>query len=81
MGIILSNLWDKLFKTGRNVKMCMVGLDAAGKTTVLYRMKIGETIKTIPTIGFNVEEFEYKKLKITLWEIGGQDKIRILWKH
>ena len=33
----------------------MVGLDAAGKTTILYKLKLGEVVTTIPTIGFNVE--------------------------
>ena len=74
-------MWDKLFKTGKDVRMCMIGLDAAGKTTIMYKMKFGETAKTIPTIGFNVETLVYKKLTITLWDIGGQDKIRDLWKH
>ena len=36
-------------------KVAMVGLDAAGKTTILYRLKLGATVPTIPTIGFNVE--------------------------
>jgi len=35
--------------------MLMVGLDAAGKTTILYKLKLGEVVSTIPTIGFNVE--------------------------
>ena len=41
----------------------MLGLDAAGKTTVLYRLRLGQNVKTIPTIGFNVEEVEYKNIK------------------
>ena len=81
MGNLFSSVWDKLFNKLKEVRMCMVGLDAAGKTTIMYRMKYGETPKTIPTIGFNVETLEYKKLTITLWDIGGQDKIRILWRH
>ena len=36
----------------------MVGLDAAGKTTILYKLKLGEVVTTIPTIGFNVETVE-----------------------
>ena len=59
----------------------MVGLDAAGKTTILYQLKMGETVKTIPTIGFNVETLDYKGLNFTVWDVGGQDKIRVLWKH
>ena len=59
----------------------MVGLDAAGKTSVLYQLKMSELVKTIPTIGFNVETLDYKGLTFTIWDVGGQDKIRMLWKH
>jgi GTPase SAR1 family protein len=37
------------------MRILMVGLDAAGKTTILYKLKLGEIVTTIPTIGFNVE--------------------------
>ena len=59
----------------------MVGLDSAGKTTILYQLKMGVTVKTVPTIGFNVETLDYKGLNFTVWDVGGQDKIRDLWKH
>ena len=59
----------------------MVGLDAAGKTTILYKLKLGEVVTTIPTIGFNVEQVEYKSISFTVWDVGGQDKIRPLWRH
>ena len=59
----------------------MVGLDAAGKTTILYKLKLGEVVTTIPTIGFNVETVEYKNISFTEWDVGGQDKIRTLWRH
>ncbi|XP_064223309.1 ADP-ribosylation factor 4 isoform X1 [Aotus nancymaae] len=58
-----------------------VGLDAAGKTTILYKLKLGEIVTTIPTIGFNVETVEYKNICFTVWDVGGQDRIRPLWKH
>jgi len=48
-------------------RILMVGLDAAGKTTVLYKLKLGELVTTIPTIGFNVETVQYKNLKFTIW--------------
>jgi small GTP-binding protein len=48
---------------------------------LLYKLKLGDVITTIPTIGFNVETVEYKKLKFTMWDVGGQDKIRQLWRH
>jgi small GTP-binding protein len=60
-------------------RVLMVGLDAAGKTTLLYKLQLGDAVTTIPTIGFNVEKVLYKKLDMTIWDIGGQDKIRCLW--
>jgi len=63
------------------MRILMVGLDAAGKTTVLYKLKLGEVVTTIPTIGFNVETVEYKNINFTVWDVGGQDKIRPLWRH
>ena len=80
MGNWFSNTWKKLLGK-KDVRILMVGLDAAGKTTILYQLKMGETVKTIPTIGFNVETLEYKNLNFTVWDVGGQDKIRVLWKH
>merc|ERR1711979_78875 len=62
-------------------RILMVGLDAAGKTTILYKLKLGEVVTTIPTIGFNVETVEYKNISFTVWDIGGQTKIRPLWRH
>ena len=54
--------------------MTQVGLDAAGKTTILYKLKLGEIVTTIPTIGFNVETVEYKNVSFTCWDVGGKDK-------
>lgn len=80
MGFFFSRLWTQLIGK-KDVRILMVGLDAAGKTTILYQLKMGETVKTIPTIGFNVETLDYKGLNFTVWDVGGQDKIRVLWKH
>ncbi|KAJ8254239.1 hypothetical protein COCON_G00208510 [Conger conger] len=52
-----------------------------GATTILYKLKLGEIVTTIPTIGFNVETVEYKNISFTVWDVGGQDKIRPLWRH
>merc|ERR1712115_415703 len=65
----------------KEMRILMVGLDAAGKTTILYKLKLGEIVTTIPTIGFNVETVEYKNIQFTVWDVGGQDKIRPLWRH
>ncbi|CAF1885423.1 unnamed protein product [Brassica napus] len=60
------------------MRILMVGFDAAGKTTILYKLKLGEIVTTIPTIGFNVETVEYKNISFTVWDVGGQDKVRFL---
>ena len=59
----------------------MLGLDNAGKTTVLYKLRLGEVVSTVPTIGFNVEEVNFKGLDLLVWDVGGQEKIRPLWRH
>jgi len=78
--MFISKLFDKLL-TKKDCRILMVGLDAAGKTTILYKLKLGEVVTTIPTIGFNVETVEYKNINFTVWDVGGQDKIRPLWRH
>jgi len=80
MGLTISSLFTRLFGK-RQMRILMVGLDAAGKTTILYKLKLGEIVTTIPTIGFNVETVEYKNISFTVWDVGGQDKIRPLWRH
>jgi len=65
---------------GPEVRILMVGLDNAGKTTILYKFRLNETVSTVPTIGFNVETVKYKNIAFTVWDIGGQDKIRSLWR-
>jgi len=80
MGLTISSLLGRLFGK-QQMRILMVGLDAAGKTTILYKLKLGEIVTTIPTIGFNVETVEYKNISFTVWDVGGQDKIRPLWRH
>mmetsp|Transcript_59154 Transcript_59154/g.129757 ORF Transcript_59154/g.129757 Transcript_59154/m.129757 type:complete len:184 (+) Transcript_59154:144-695(+) len=80
MGLRISSIFDAFFGK-QEVRILMVGLDAAGKTTILYKLKLGEVVTTIPTIGFNVETVEYKNISFTVWDVGGQDKIRPLWRH
>ena len=81
----MGNFIDKIrsvLSSFSEAKILMLGLDAAGKTTLLYKLKLDETVSTIPTIGFNVETVApVKNVSFTVWDIGGQDKIRPLWKH
>merc|ERR1719185_30833 len=81
MGLLMSKVWDRMLGCKKDMRILMVGLDAAGKTTILYKFKLGEVVTTIPTIGFNVETVEYKNISFTVWDVGGQSKIRQLWRH
>ncbi|TKS90360.1 ADP-ribosylation factor 4 [Collichthys lucidus] len=67
MGLTISSLFSRLFGK-KQMRILMVGLDAAGKTTILYKLKLGEIVTTIPTIGFNVETVEYKNICFTVWD-------------
>jgi len=55
MGNIIANLFKNIFGDN-DYRILMLGLDAAGKTSILYKLKLNENIHTIPTIGFNMEQ-------------------------
>lgn len=80
MGLTFAKLFDRVFGK-KEARILMLGLDAAGKTTIVYKLKLGEVLNSIPTIGFNVETVEFKNIKFNVWDVGGQDKIRTLWRH
>ncbi|RXN17352.1 ADP-ribosylation factor 5B [Labeo rohita] len=60
-------------------KVIIVGLDNAGKTTILYQFLMNEVVHTSPTIGSNVEEIVVKKTHFLMWDIGGQESLRSSW--
>eukprot|EP00930_Biecheleria_cincta_P061304 TRINITY_DN4687_c0_g2_i1.p1 TRINITY_DN4687_c0_g2~~TRINITY_DN4687_c0_g2_i1.p1 ORF type:complete len:177 (-),score=23.10 TRINITY_DN4687_c0_g2_i1:385-891(-) len=80
MGVAVSKIWKQCWDREKQcVLMC--GLDAAGKTTILYRLKPSGVVTTIPTIGFNVETLEYQITSFTVWDIGGRNPMRALRRH
>lgn len=102
MGANVSKALSKIFGS-KEMRILMLGLDAAGKTSkcyrhthmiyifflmhptlwiaILYKLKLNQSVTTIPTVGFNVESVTYKNVKFNVWDVGGQDKIRNLWRH
>ncbi|XP_061911091.1 ADP-ribosylation factor-like protein 4C [Entelurus aequoreus] len=70
----------------QSLHVVMLGLDSAGKTTVLYRLRFNEFVNTVPTIGFNTERIRLggagnpRGISCHLWDVGGQEKLRPLWK-
>jgi len=81
MGLVASaRRLMQLASKGQPYRIIMLGLDAAGKTTILYHLR-SQVVTTIPTIGFNVETVECGHLAFTCWDVGGRDNIRPLWRH
>jgi ADP-ribosylation factor protein 1 len=78
---ILKSFSQNFGLINKDYRILMLGLDAAGKTTILYRMKLGgNVVTTIPTIGFNVETLNFKNVNMVVWDVGGRDKsIFIIW--
>lgn len=74
----LRNLISRLFSPQRKAyTVSILGPEASGKTTLLYKLKLGQVIQTIPSIGFNVEEVEVasavgggEKLRMVCWDLG-----------
>ena len=79
MGFILSKIIEFFTKSRNNFKIIILGMQNAGKTTILYRLSIGQLVKTTPTIGSNVEELTYNNVKFQAWDLGGQESTRSLW--
>ena len=69
---------NKIENKNKDVRVLTVGLTNSGKTTFLYKLKLGELVSTIPTIGFNVETVPYY-FNFTIWDVGGN--MYKLWKH
>lgn len=79
------NLLDSINPTSQTtLHIVMLGLDSAGKTTVLYRLKFDQYLNTVPTIGFNCEKIrgtgKAKGVQFLVWDVGGQEKLRPLWR-
>ncbi|NXE64383.1 ARL11 protein, partial [Calcarius ornatus] len=77
MGKLISKGWRK-----RDARVIMLGLDFAGKSTLLYKLKSGQAVDTCPTVGFNVESLRTPcGVSFTLWDVGGQDSLRASWPN
>lgn len=77
MGLLMTKLWQ--YFSNSEYKVIVVGLDNAGKTTILYHLLMDEVVHTSPTIGSNVEEITWRNIKFIMWDIGGQDSLRQSW--
>jgi len=79
MGLL--TILKKLKEKEKEMRILMVGLDNAGKTTILRKFN-GEDVNTIaPTLGFNIKTLEFRGYKLNVWDVGGQKTIRSYWRN
>eukprot|EP01062_Namystynia_karyoxenos_P066909 TRINITY_DN60833_c0_g1_i1.p1 TRINITY_DN60833_c0_g1~~TRINITY_DN60833_c0_g1_i1.p1 ORF type:complete len:205 (+),score=45.76 TRINITY_DN60833_c0_g1_i1:74-616(+) len=78
MGVVFGSLWSRLFGN-KQCKIVILGLNNAGKTTILYNLHLGEVVVTTPTIGSNVEEITRGNINLVCWDLGGQESLRPNW--
>lgn len=79
MGLL--TILKKMKQKEKEVRLLMLGLDNAGKTTILKKFN-GEDIDTIsPTLGFNIKTLEHKGFKLNVWDVGGQKSLRSYWRN
>ena len=79
MGFIFSKILDFFSRSRSTFKIIILGIQNAGKTTILYRLSLGQLVQTTPTIGSNVEEISYNNVKLQAWDLGGQESTRSVW--
>merc|ERR1719210_998465 len=71
----------KVKQQEKEMRILLLGLDNAGKTTILKKFN-GEPIDTVsPTLGFNIKTLDYKGYKLNIWDVGGQKTIRSYWRN
>nr|XP_048313890.1 ADP-ribosylation factor-like protein 2 isoform X2 [Myodes glareolus] len=79
MGLL--TILKKMKQKERELRLLMLGLDNAGKTTILKKFN-GEDVDTIsPTLGFNIKTLEHRGFKLNIWDVGGQKSLRSYWRN
>lgn len=79
MGLL--SIIRKVKKKEKEMRILMVGLDNAGKTTIVMRINGEDTSSISPTLGFNIKTIEYKSYRLNIWDVGGQKTIRSYWRN
>ncbi|KAG5507864.1 hypothetical protein JIQ42_07155 [Leishmania sp. Namibia] len=85
MGQLFTSIWG-MFKGSKSYKLLILGLNNAGKTSILYHLQLGHSIATQPTLGGNTETLTIthphtnNTITFTCWDLGGQEQLRASWK-
>ena len=65
----------------KEARILILGLDNAGKTSILKKLSEEEISHVMPTQGFNIKSLQQQGFKLNVWDIGGQRAIRPYWRH
>ncbi|KAK9384877.1 ADP-ribosylation factor family-domain-containing protein [Lipomyces mesembrius] len=79
MGLLSTIRKQKL--KDKEIRLLMLGLDSAGKTTIVKQL-LGEDVKSVsPTLGFNIKTVDWRGYKLNIWDVGGQSTLRPFWRN
>mmetsp|Transcript_25865 Transcript_25865/g.46785 ORF Transcript_25865/g.46785 Transcript_25865/m.46785 type:complete len:193 (-) Transcript_25865:401-979(-) len=79
MGLL--KLLQKLKRGDKEARILVLGLDNAGKTTILKKLSNEDITHIMPTQGFNIKSLDHDGVKLNVWDIGGQKTIRAYWRN
>uniref|UniRef100_A0A8V5GLZ1 ADP-ribosylation factor-like protein 2 n=2 Tax=Melopsittacus undulatus TaxID=13146 RepID=A0A8V5GLZ1_MELUD len=79
MGLL--TILKKMREKERELRLLVLGLDNAGKTTLLKRFNGEDVTGTAPTLGFNIKTLEHRGFKLNVWDVGGQSSLRSYWRN
>jgi len=79
MGLL--SILRKMKKDEQESRILMLGLDNAGKTTILRKLSEEDISSVMPTQGFNIKSLMQDGFKLNVWDIGGQKSIRPYWSN
>jgi GTP-binding protein SAR1 len=79
---LLDTLWKALGFEGKEGSLVVLGLDNAGKTTLLHRLRTGGDVRSFPPTDrpHQTEKFECQNIKFQAWDMGGHEAVRHLWE-
>ncbi|GAU88010.1 hypothetical protein RvY_00783 [Ramazzottius varieornatus] len=77
----LMKILKKLKQSEKEIRILLLGLDNAGKTTIMSKFCGKDTSIIAPTLGFNIETLEFQGFKLTFWDVGGQKSLRSFWRN
>ncbi|KPM02399.1 Mediator of RNA polymerase II transcription subunit 29 [Sarcoptes scabiei] len=79
--MVLLSIIKKIKEREQEVRILFLGLDNAGKTTVLKQLKNEDVTSISPTLGFTIDSLEYRDFNLNIWDVGGQKSLRPFWRN